>query len=243
MTNFFNIIFRKIFYKTTPSSLELKMGYIFSNPKLLKTALTHRSITEKNYLSYERLEFLGDAVLELVVSEFLFKKYPKKTEGFLTKTRSGLVKADSLFEVSIKLNLPDHCITDKGLELTKDPSQSKLLSNFVEAIIGAIYLDRGYKHAEHFINKWIISKNDVEMSSNFNFKGNLIEYSQKNFKKLPKFVVDNVEGPDHERQYTISVHIDNNNLGTGTGRTKLGAEQEAALQALESLKVKYQIAE
>jgi ribonuclease-3 len=209
------------------------MGYRFNNSYLLKQALTHKSITEKNYMSYERLEFLGDAVLELVVSEYLYEKFPKKSEGFLTKTRSSLVNANTLYELAVNLNIYEFCIVDKGLELSNTPTQTKLLSNFVEAIIGAIYLDRGYKKARHFIKKWIINKNDINSIKQFNYKGQLIELCQKSKYKLPRFSVQSVTGPDHERKYTIDVIINDEVMGTGQARTKLGAEQEAAEKALK----------
>lgn len=211
------------------------MGYKFHKTHLLKQALTHKSITEKNYMSYERLEFLGDAVLELVVSEYLYKKFPKKSEGFLTKSRSSLVNANTLYQLAVTLNISEFCIVDKGLELSNNPAQTKLLSNFVEAIIGAIYLDRGYKKAEHFIKKWIITKNDVTAIKQFNYKGQLIEHCQKQKKKLPRFVVKEVSGPDHDRNYVIEVVIDDMVMGAGNARTKLGAEQEAAEIALKKM--------
>ncbi len=211
------------------------MGYKFKHPHLLKQALTHKSITKKNYESYERLEFLGDAVLELVVSEFLFAKFPKKSEGFLTKSRSSLVNAKTLYSLAVTLNIHEYCIVDKGLELTSNPNQTKLLSNFVEAIIGAIYLDRGYKYAHHFIKKWIVDKNDVKAIKRFNYKGQLIEFCQKQKKCLPKFVIKDVSGPDHERNYTIHVNVSSKLMGVGRARTKLGAEQEAAEQALRKM--------
>lgn len=225
----------RLFNKNTPSQLELKMGYRFHDPFLLKQALTHKSITEKNYMSYERLEFLGDAVLELVVSEYLYNKFPKKSEGFLTKTRSSLVNAKTLYELAANLNIHEYCIVDKGLELTNTPNQTKLLSNFVEAIIGAIYLDRGYFKARHFIKKWIIDKNDINAIKQFNYKGQLIEYCQKSRYKLPRFSVQSVSGPDHERNYTINVLINDEIFGIGNARTKLGAEQVAAEMALKRL--------
>jgi len=187
-------------------------------------------------MSYERLEFLGDAVLELVVSEYLYKKFPKKSEGFLTKSRSSLVNANTLYQLAVTLNISEYCIVDKGLELSNNPAQTKLLSNFVEAIIGAIYLDRGYKNAEHFIKKWIITKNDVSALSQFNYKGQLIEFCQKQKKKLPRFHVKSVCGPDHARNYTIDVVIEDEIMGSGSARTKLGAEQAAAEIALKQLK-------
>ena len=212
------------------------MGYKFHKSYLLKQALTHKSITEKNYMSYERLEFLGDAVLELVISEYLYKTFPKKSEGFLTKSRSSLVNANTLYQLAVTLNIAEYCIVDKGLELSNNPAQTKLLSNFVEAIIGAIYLDRGYKNAEHFIMKWIITKNDVAAIKQFNYKGQLIEFCQKQKKKLPRFVIKDVSGPDHARNYTIDVVIiDDEVMGSGNARTKLGAEQEAAEIALKKM--------
>ena len=236
MSNFFRKLKYRILNNHTPSQLELKMGYKFINPDLLKQALTHKSITEKNYLSYERLEFLGDAVLQLAVSEYLYSSFPKKSEGFLTKSRSSLVNANTLFQLGSMLRIHEFCIVDKGLEVSNTPAQAKLLSNFVEAIIGAIYLDRGYDNAVHFIEKWIIKKNDIAAIMQFNYKGQLIEYCQRYKKKLPQFIVQEVNGPDHQRKYTIDVVIDDIVMGRGNSRTKLGAEQEAAEIALKKMK-------
>ncbi len=227
---------RKIFLRrNTPSEIEIHMGYIFKDKDLLKIALTHRSMVDENHRSYERLEFLGDSILDLIVSEYLYLKLPKESEGSLTLHRTVLVNADYLLEVAAKLMLNKYCIVEKGINLNNPSTSKKLLSSVVESLIGAIYLDSGLKSAEHFVNRWIIkSAQRKELISDFNHKGRLFEICQKKKMSLPDFRIQNVVGPEHQKYYKISVFIGNQKFGTGSGKTKREAEQEAARQTIEN---------
>jgi len=215
------------------------MGYVFKNNQLLKAALTHRSKTKDNYKSYERLEFLGDSILELIISEYLYKKYPKKPEGELTLLRSIIVNKDTLYEVGLSFNLQQFCIVDKSLNLNNSSTLKTLLSNVIESIIGAVYLDSGLDSANALIHKWIIKTvKEEDYISKFNYKGQLFEICQKTGRDLPKFVIEKISGPDHDRTYTVSVYIMKEKLGTGIGSTKRSAEEKAAKEAFIKLSTK-----
>ncbi|MCD6441299.1 MAG: ribonuclease III [Candidatus Marinimicrobia bacterium] len=221
-----------IFRKRYPTEIERKIGYLFKQPDLLKTALTHRSAATIHFDSYERMEFLGDAVLDMVVSDYLYNKYPRKPEGDLTKLRSILVSGKTLFEIAKKNDLQRFMHVDRSLDLHCNSTLHNLLSCILESIIGAIYLDRGIEPARKFIKKFIITPKIKEvLLSEYNYKGQLLEYCQKGGLKLPIFKTEKVEGPDHARQYTIAVYINNQLLGRGVGATKRDAEQQAAEMA------------
>jgi ribonuclease-3 len=222
----FTRIFRAI------SEIEKQIGYRFKNQILLTTALTHRSMADNSYAAYERLEFLGDAILELVTAEYLYKEYPKKSEGDLTQMRSIMVNGNSLYQIGTRLNLEQYCIMDKSLDLNHLSTLKKLLSSMIESLIGAIYLDGGLKAARRFIQKQVIEPCSTETELNqFNYKGKLFEICQKKGCPLPSFSVEEIEGPDHARTYTVSVQINGRKLGTGTEYTKRAAEQKAAKEA------------
>lgn len=228
--------FFKHFSRKTPEPIEKKIRYVFKNRTLLLTALTHRSAADSQSESYERLEFLGDAVLDMIVSDYLYKKHPAKSEGQLTQLRAMLVNAKSLHEVAKSINLQDDLNVDKSIDLDYSPTQRNLLSCSLEAIIGAIYLDRGIDYAEKFIKKFIISNREqAAIPSEYNYKGQLLEYCQKNGFDLPEFRTINIAGPDHARQYTIAVYINNTLYGTGKGTTKRIAEQQASEEACKTL--------
>lgn len=212
------------------------MGYVFRNRQLLTIALTHRSKTKDNHKSYERLEFLGDSILELIISEYLYKKYPKKSEGELTLLRSIIVNKDSLYEVGSSFNLKQHCIVDRSLNLNNSSTLKTLISSMIESIIGAVYLDRGLNAAISLVHKWIIKTvKEEDYISKFNYKGQLFEICQKNGKNLPQFKTEKISGPDHARTYTVSVYLAKEKLGTGKGSTKRSAEERSAKEALIKL--------
>jgi len=221
-----------IFRKRYPTEIEKKIGYLFKQPDLLKTALTHRSAATAQSDSYERMEFLGDAVLDMVVSDYLYSKYPRKPEGDLTKLRSILVNGKTLFEIARINDLQRFMHVDKSLDPRCNSTLQNLLSCMLESIIGAIYLDRGIEPARKFIKKFIIAPKIKEaLLSEYNYKGQLLEYCQKAGFKHPIFKTEKVEGPDHARQYTIAVYINDQLLGRGIGTTKRDAEQQAAEMA------------
>ena len=225
-----------IFRKRYPTGIEKKIGYLFKHPDLLSTALTHRSAALSQSDSYERLEFLGDAVLDMIVSDYLYNKYQHKPEGELTMLRSMLVNGKTLYEVALSINLQDDINIDKSLDLQCSSTLQNLLSSTLESIVGAIYLDRGLKEARKFIKRFIIShKEKAAEISDYNYKGQLLEYCQKTGCQLPVFKTEKIEGPDHARQYTIAIFIDNQLLGKGIGATKRDAEQQAAEKAYKLL--------
>ncbi|MFA4838685.1 MAG: ribonuclease III [Candidatus Neomarinimicrobiota bacterium] len=220
------------FFHKTRSPLENKLGYAFKNPELLRMAVTHRSKAAKSHLSYERLEFLGDAILEMIVSEYLYKKYPEKLEGDLTLSRSVIVNGDSLFEVGKKLNLQENFLLDKSLNIQNVPTMKKIYSSVVESLLGAIYIDGGLKAVYPFVNKWILLDGKREIATaRYNYKGQVFEICQKQGKELPRFTLEEMTGPDHAHLYKIAVIVDGKKLGFGVGHTKRAAEQKAAKEA------------
>ncbi len=209
--------------------------------QLFQKALRHKSIVDndkfESYETYERLEFLGDAVLDLIVTEILFEKYPKENEGFLTKLRAKIVRGDTLFEMAKKLGLNEFLeigerAAGQGIELSKS-----VLSDVYEALVAAIYISSGYDSAHKFVSSHIDSFIDFNKIVKVidNYKSLLMEYSQSEKLKLPKYQVVSEEGPGHDKTFHVAVSIENKHLGEGTGKSKKSAEQAAAKDALEAL--------
>ncbi len=221
-------------------SLESILGYKIIHPALYLKAFSHKSFAEffsDHLKSNERLEFLGDSVLNLIVSEVLFKKLINEEEGILTKIRSNLVKKESLTEVAEKLNLIRFMFYDKKLINESDEGKKTIISDAVEAFIGAIYLDQGLDAAKRFINTWIIEPN-FENNVSFidtNYKGQLLEFVHSKKLPIPAYKVVKEEGPEHDKRFTIEVYLKDTSLGLGYGKTKKSAEQIAAKIALETL--------
>jgi ribonuclease-3 len=216
------------------SPIEERIGYIFRDKALLDQALTHRSRAANGEKSYERLEFLGDAVLALIVAEILFEKYPDKSEGDLTLRRSAMVNGDSLARVGAKLEIAKSVLFEKGLNLKNPPTLHKLMASIVESIIGAIYLDRGLQPARKFIQRWIIPQEADEKTINhFNYKGRLFEHCQKNGRHLPVFKVLKATGPDHAGN-TKSGFYRWTKIGYGSD-SRSGLRAKAAREALQKL--------
>ena len=216
---------------------EKNIGYRFKNEKLLKQALTHSSYANekhmKKFSDNERLEFLGDAVLEVVSSEFLFKNYPKKTEGELTKLRASIVCEPTLASCTETIHLGDFLYLGKGEDLTGGRKRKSILSDAMEAVIGAIYLDGGFASAKEFILKYILT--DIEDKQLFyDSKTILQEVVQGEHGQL-SYVVLEESGPDHDKCFTIAVCIGEKQISVGVGHTKKAAEQEAAYKALRIL--------
>lgn len=214
------------------------IGFYPGNLKLYDLAFTHRSAStldsQGNFINNERLEFLGDAILGAIIAEFLYNRFPKENEGFLTKTRSKLVNRSFLTKLTFDMGLNAYVDTNN----TKNIDKSHIYGDSLEALIGAIYLDKDYKTAKFFVTKRILSHfvnlNEIESNDN-NFKSQLIEWSQKN-KKEVKFETSE-EWTDKTKQprfHTI-VEIDNMESGKGSGTSKKEAHQNAARQALELL--------
>ena len=226
----------RLFSRKNPAPIERKIGYAFNDNTLLKRALTHRSAAASQSESYERLEFLGDAVLDLVVSQYLMKKYPNRSEGELTQIRSMLVNAKTLHEIADSLQLQNELHVDKSINIHYSPTQRNLLSCALEAIIGAIYLDGGLPQAEKFITRFIIADQEQKaIPAEYKFKGQLLVFCQKKGLNPPDFRMVKVQGPDHARQYTVAVYIANRLYGSGTATTKRTAEQQAAEKTYKML--------
>lgn len=219
----------------TLKNLEGRIGYRFQNIALLKQALTHSSFTNEQKINragdYERLEFLGDAVLELVSSAFLFREHPELSEGELTKMRASMVCEPSLAFCARDLELGKFMLLGKGEEATGGRERDSIISDAMEAVTGAIYLDGGMEHAKAFIDRFILS--DLEDKQLFyDSKSNLQELIQGKLKKDFRYELLEESGPEHNKSFRVSVFMEDECLGEGTGRTKKAAEQQAAYKAL-----------
>ena len=214
--------------------------------KLFVNALMHRSflksVKSTNGLkinSNERLEYLGDAILDSVVAEYLYKNFPESEEGDLTKYRSVLVNQRFLAERAKEIGLQKYLLAAPTALKSIEDGYDTILSDAYEALVGAIFLDRGYEAAKEFLNNQIFKKLDVKWLNQFdeNYKSKLLEYTQANTDYIPEYKVINQEGPEHNKLFTVEVSINTRALGIGKGRTKKQAEQEAASNALKNLDV------
>ncbi len=219
--------------------LEQKIGYSFQDKRLLKQALTHSSFANEQkinkYDDYERLEFLGDAVLELVSSEFLFRENAKMTEGQLTRMRASMVCEQALAYCAKEFGLEDYILLGKGEEMTGGRTKDSIISDVMEAIIGALYVDNGMEVAKAYIHRFILS--DLEHKQLFyDAKTILQERVQQKNQGTLHYELIREEGPDHDKMFVIEAKIDDKTIGAGQGRTKKAAEQQAAYEALKSMK-------
>ncbi len=215
-----------------------KLGITVRNSDFLLEALTHRSYLNENKLATkhnERLEFLGDAVLELVVTGFLFHKFPKNPEGDLTSYRSALVNTQSLCESSEALGVNDMLLLSKGEKKDVGHSRQVILANAFEAIIGAIYLDTGLEAVTQFIAKHIFPKIDRIVSERLwqDAKSRFQEMAQEHRGVTPKYTTLSEDGPDHQKHFVLGVFLDDEQIATGEGRSKQDAQQDAAAAALK----------
>ena len=210
------------------------IGYEFEKEQLLRQALTHSSYANEKHMKKlsdnERLEFLGDAVLEIISSEFLYHNYANLPEGELTKLRASIVCEPTLALCTEELHLGEYLYLGRGEDLTGGRKRKSILSDALEAIIGAIYLDGGFANAKEFVLKYILT--DIENKKLFyDSKTILQEVVQGNHQQL-SYVLTAETGPDHNKSFTVEVHIDEKMVSEGTGHTKKAAEQEAAYKAL-----------
>lgn len=219
---------------------EKRAGVTFKNKNLLKQAFTHRSYINENRDSRlehnERLEFLGDAVLELVITDYLYNRLKDSTEGELTSLRSALVNADSCSKVAQTLGANDYLLLSKGESKDTGRARQYILANTLEAIIGAIYLDRGYEIAKNFILTHVtpLIEDILKDGAWIDAKSFFQEKAQEHSGLTPVYKTMRESGPDHDKHFTVSVSIGNEVCGEGGGKSKQDAEQEAARQALES---------
>ncbi|MDR0914263.1 MAG: ribonuclease III [Oscillospiraceae bacterium] len=215
------------------------IGYTFADKSLITEALTHSSYSNETKTSKlncnERMEFLGDSVLSIVVSVYLFKRFKNVPEGQLTKTRASLVCEKTLFAFAKKINLGDYLLLSRGERQTGGAGRPSILSDAFEAVIAAIFLDGGIKQAEKFILSFVEEElNGKKQASAFNdYKTTLQEIVQKNPGESLEYVMVGQSGPDHNKHFEAEVHLNSNCIGQGGGRSKKEAEQAAAKKALE----------
>ncbi|OGN03010.1 MAG: ribonuclease III [Candidatus Yanofskybacteria bacterium RIFCSPHIGHO2_01_FULL_43_42] len=219
------------------SELESKIGFSFKNKDLLITALTHRSYLNENpswRLDHnERLEFLGDAVLELVVTEYLFKNYPNP-EGEMTNWRAALVNANILSKITGEFDLNDYVLLSRGEAKDTGRARQYILANAIEALIGAIYLDQGYEPCREFINRFILKELPMIIEKRLyrDAKSLFQEMAQDKVGITPTYEVLKEWGPDHARNFEVGVFLEKELIGTGQGPSKQEAQQQAAEDAL-----------
>ena len=219
--------------------LEQKIGYVFKDKSLIERALMHSSYTNekhlKKYECNERLEFLGDAVLELVSSAYLFNEFPKVSEGELTKTRASMVCEPSLAMCARDIGLGDYLLLGKGEDMTGGRNRDSIVSDATEALLGAIYLDGGFANAKEFVLNFIL--NDIEHKQLFyDSKTILQEIVQENGTQPVEYILTKEEGPDHNKNFTVEARVNGKVMGQGSGHTKKAAEQAAAYQAIRVLR-------
>lgn len=216
--------------------LEETIGYSFKNKKLLERAMSHSSYANEMRLpegSNERLEFLGDAVLSIVVSDYIFKHFSHLPEGELTKLRASLVCEKSLHGFSLQIRLGDYLLLGKGEQQNGGRERPSILADAFEALLAAVYLDGGMEQARRFVLQFVKEELQVGSEAFKDYKTALQEIIQQNPEELLQYVLVDESGPDHDKSFTVEVRLNSNVIGTGTGHSKKAAEQAAAGQALE----------
>ena len=220
------------------NSCEKILGVVFKNKELLRTAFTHRSYLNENRRvkmeHNERLEFLGDAVLELIVTEFLFAKYPSKPEGELTAFRSALVNANILSDLAMKLGMNGCLLLSKGEAKDTGRARGIILANVFEAVVGAIFLDQGYSGAEDYIKRVLLPMTEGIVTNKqwLDAKSHFQEKAQEIASVTPAYKTLSEIGPDHDKKFTVGVFLENEKVAEGEGKSKQEAEQKAAEAAL-----------
>lgn len=222
------------------SKFEERIGYTFSDKNLLKQAFVHRSYINENRAEKlehnERIEFLGDAVLELVVTNHLFITYPKKSEGELTALRSALVNTQALAIAAEELNINDFLLLSKGESRDNGRARKYILADTFEAIIGAIYIDQGLEKSAAFIEATILPRLDQVLKEKLwqDSKSHFQEKAQNKTGITPRYKTLKETGPDHDKEFVIAVYLDKEKVAEGEGRSKQEAEQDAAERALDT---------
>lgn len=223
-------------------SLELKLRHHFKDPELLLTALTHRSYYFENRATstyhFERLEFLGDSILGLIVSEMLMTAQPEAGEGSLSKWRASLVNETTLSEIAASIELGTSIRLGKGENEQRANLRPRLLASAFEAVLAALYLDGGFKAVEVFLHEQFLERvKNLKAENEFaaDFKTRLQEFSQKKYRAVPEYRVLGSEGPEHAKIFRCEVLVGGEPMGEGTGNSRKNAEQDAARQALSKL--------
>lgn len=222
-------------------NIQKDTGIGFKNSKLLQQVFIHRSYINEHggpkLQSNERLEFLGDAVLEFLVTEYLYKNF-KENEGELTNWRSAMVKGDNLSKLALKFNMDKFLLLSRGEEKNNGRHNPLLLANCFEAFVGAMYLDAGIEKTRDFIQKYVLSdlKEIREKSLHIDAKSHLQELSQAKDGITPEYRVEKEEGPDHAKSFVVAVYRNDKKLASGTGTSKHSAEIDAASKALNKFK-------
>jgi ribonuclease-3 len=221
------------------ADIQQRIGHPFRDRELLERALTHKSYANENKVSYhnERLEFLGDAVLNLVVSEYLMNACSDSTEGDLSRLRASIVSEPALAMVAREIGLGNHLLLGKGEEQTGGRNKDSLLADSLEALIASIYLDAGNDAVEAFITRFFedVMKKACATGGTLDYKTSIQELCQERLRQLPEYRVVSETGPDHRKQFEVALLIRGEVQGRGIGRNKKEAEQKAAKEALEKL--------
>lgn len=234
--------------KFDSQQFERTIGYRPKHSALFIQSLLHRSylqFVEGEWSSNERLEFLGDAILNCLVAIYLYKTFPSMEEGDLTKLRSRLVNRKVLSQRAKELNLPDFLLLSASAAQSLDSGSESILADAFEAIIGAIFMDGGFGPAREFVHRTLLSNVDVLNTARLddNYKSALLEYSQGKALGVPRYTIVREEGPDHDRRFTVEVFLGSESFGVGTGRSKKDAEQVAAYHALEKIQRSQSVAD
>ena len=220
------------------TTLEEKLGYTFQNQALLENALTHSSCANESrgkLQSNERLEFLGDSILGMVVADHLYRNHPDLPEGELTRTRAALVCEESLVEVAAELNLGEYLRLGKGEESGGGRHRPSIQADAVEAVLAAVYLDGGIGSARKIIQRYILCREIEGLNSSRDYKTALQELVQRESGQVLKYRLTGEEGPDHDKRFFVEVDLNGAPLGSGKGHSKKEAEQMAAKAAIAKL--------
>lgn len=225
--------------KTNFDSLERKLGVTFNDKAILRTALIHRSYINENRKessNNERLEFLGDAVLELIISAHIFQAFPEKPEGELTALRSAIVRTESLAQESRKLCIGEYLLMSRGEEASGGRDKEYLLANAYESVLGAIYIDKGFNTCKKFVERTLLPKigEIIEKGLFIDPKTKVQEIIQAKYKVTPVYETIKEEGPDHQKSFTVGLFVGKKKLSIGSGHSKQKAEEDAAKRVLDS---------
>lgn len=222
------------------TTLQTKLGFKFKDLSIYEQAFTHRSYLNEHADASghnERLEFLGDAVVELLVTQFLYDKFPEKPEGELTNLRAALVRRNTLSEVGKELHFEDYLRMSKGESRNEGKAKAMIISNAAEAFVGALFLDLGLKAVEKFVKKFLLPRleNIIADSTHIDAKSKFQEIIQERNGSTPHYETEETSGPDHDRNFVVGVYVDDKLIAKGEGKSKREAETAAATKALEKI--------